>query len=138
MGKPRKGYWHQYYIEHKEHYAEYNKERRKYDKVKSRIYQRMYMKEYNKRPENREKHRAYNNRRRNEIKKKIGSICSICGNDKHITFHEVHGKIHPTNNKYYREHLEDFAPLCIHCHKILHNFHKEIGKFLPLLNKLNS
>lgn len=100
----------------------------------------------NKTPEKRKHMREYMNeyyrKEKEGIFDLIGRKCVVCGSTDRINFHEIHGKDHSKNSnwqdfKYYKEHPEDFVPLCYKHHKSLHALfdlkEEQIKKFIDLL-----
>lgn len=73
---------------------------------------------------NREKWNRERRRYRKEVAKILGKVCVICKGkwkySKRIEYHEIYGRKHPTTGKYILKHIEDFVPLCGHCHKHVH------------------
>jgi len=63
----------------------------------------------------------------------IGSKCYICGSNKSLRFHEVHGKTHECRFLYVLNHKTDFITLCQKHHVMLH-FYKRVEK-LGLIQK---
>ena len=80
--------------------------------------------------------------RRKKLLELIGNKCFVCGEIKHIMFHEIHNKRHPISMKYYFYHLKDFIPLCYRCHRTLHtiilNFVEWTNKISELTQGLNT
>lgn len=104
-------------------------------------------------PEQYDKHKALvkSNRLkiRLEIEKKIGNKCIICGSHEKLSFHEINGKPHYTNqkasqDKYYLDNWKDFVPLCQKHHRFITFLAKslsseaELDKAVELIKKLMS
>ena len=81
-----------------------------------------------------------NERTRLELEKLIGNRCILCGSTNRIHFHEIHGKKHPRTTegalKYYTEHKNDFVPLCMKHHSVLHLLAKSSPINIEELSKL--
>jgi predicted nucleic acid-binding Zn ribbon protein len=81
--------------------------------------------------------RKWRAKKDNEVMLIFGKTCSLCGSNpkklkkRRLVLHEIHGKSHVTYNKYYKEHKEDFIPLCRKCHTVLH-WLIDIAKIEPL------
>jgi len=80
---------------------------------------------------------------REKLFNQIGSKCVICGSQKRLSFHEIHGKRHNLLNtkkgfEYVLTHKEDFIVLCSFHHMFVHQFAKcwEWNKFKELIEKL--
>lgn len=106
--------------------------------------ERMYGKTY--RAKHANQRRLQGQKRRAEIRKRridvFGEVCALCGEKNFIgapklgyILHEIHGKPHYNENHRSKEamlrdslkHPEDFAPLCIADHKMVHRLMKVFG-----------
>lgn len=87
---------------------------------KRREYERQYRK--NHRKEYNERRMKQNREKWIEVMEKLGSDCFFCHfrGKRRISFHEKNGKKHLENPYYVLKHLQDFVPLCEHCHKAIH------------------
>lgn len=68
----------------------------------------------------------------------LGDKCVGCGKQvkkRRISFHEIYGKSHKENPYYVLKHIEDFLPLCSHCHSSLHTVARH-KKLIELLMKI--
>jgi len=90
---------------------------------------------------NREKRRKHalelNNKNKKAIIKLLGTKCCFCESEEMICYHEIHGKPHPKNLSYIRNHPEDFIAMCHHCHcalhHLLHSKNLNIETFMKML-----
>lgn len=83
--------------------------------------------------------REYSKKLKKELVKLLGSKCIVCSSQKLVCFHEIHGKKHPLNYSYVKNHIEDFVCLCYRCHKTVHqiaNNIEKIEKYLRLAKKI--
>ena len=54
--------------------------------------------------------------------------CSLCTTSNgRLEFHEIHGKKHPLNPVYIRDHIKDFTLLCKQCHEATHWAKEKLG-----------
>ena len=57
----------------------------------------------------------------------LGDSCILCER-KIVVFHQIYGQRHPYYNfEYQVQHKDDFAPLCVTCHRMVHRMMKLLG-----------
>lgn len=128
---------------HKKWYADPENRKKRVEQSRKHYWEHLdqvlrYKKEYVKgfseerKSRNREDSRNRAREQREELKKIIGSKCFICGIEKFIHFHEIHGKEHRISYYYYIKHPKDFVPLCYHCHRAFHKFMKDKERYEAL------
>lgn len=116
-----------------------------YCKDCNKKYKREYMREW--RRKNRKKVRRYMRERYRENRKRVleilGQKCIICGEEhkksgwiRFIQYHEIRGKKHESDPLYILNHIEDFVPLCVNCHKGVHFTMKYLGLSWDEIKKL--
>lgn len=137
MGKNTSQYNKDYYQKHKKELIEKWKERyHSNPEMKQKIldYQKTYRETH--RDKIRKQQRDYWNRKRKEVEQLLGDKCIICDSNKHLQYHEVHGKSHPFSRSgmnYILKHPEDFVPLCGWCHKMIHQIARNTDKLNEIL-----
>jgi len=121
-----------YYYKNKERISKGKKEERRQNTNKAEKERESRRKSYHR---NKKEWNEYRKNRygilRNELLKRIGNTCIVCGLKRRITFHEIHGKPHGHNPDQILKHIEDFIPLCYSCHATVHVFakyRKKIGE----------
>lgn len=80
-------------------------------------------------------------KQREEIKRKLGSKCVICGKTEKLVAHEVHGKPHNQTKYWFTlKHIEDFVLLCKKHHEMVHALAKltelQVEKALQFAKKI--
>jgi hypothetical protein len=80
-----------------------------------------------------------------EAATKIGVVCSLCGRDSGLCFHEIHFRDHKRGASGIfeaRKHPEDFMRTCRECHSVIHILHRkfdvqfeDLKKFLLTFSK---
>ena len=94
----------------------------------------------------REKHlktfMRYYEKIRREVIEILGDRCVICGwkptpkQRQRLNFHEIHGKRHPSHPIYILNDIQNFIPLCVRCHRTIHNYHRYKERIEELESKM--
>jgi hypothetical protein len=80
----------------------------------------------------------YQARGRKELMKILGNKCILCGSQKKLRFHEIHGKPHSTHAKDILKHIEDFVPICQKCHRCFHTLIKKVKDINQIIQLLKN
>lgn len=123
----------------KQKHREISRNWRKNNLKQSRETQRNYYREHKEERINysRKHSRIKAREMRERIRNLLGNQCEICHSKGKIIYHEIHGKPHPygglTFYRYILANIKDFKPLCITCHRRIHEFRKYFNN--PLIRK---
>jgi len=106
---------------------EYQREWYQKNKDKAKQYQKTYREKH--RDKYNKSNREQSRKKRAEIRQMLGNSCTLCGwipkkGQKNLSCHEIHGKTHKDNPYYIIKNIKNFIPLCKHCHKTLHLYHR--------------